>query len=363
MFRPLQIKRYLKLMGKRGFNAAAILHGAQIDAAQLDDPAYLIEIWQSQKVVSNMIELTGNQALGFEMGREFEFDDFGIVGYALMSSRNIRDIINLWMTFSHALVGVMLKIRLEEKDSTWRVSLAEIQPMGSLLRFCVEESLTIGQWIGVHVMGCPLQIASVELSFSEPEPAHRRLYETTFNSPIVFNARESALNVNYPPLEMSGRDRRDSELFALCQRHCQQVLGSISAKRPLAFRLRQIFLQSPDQIPGLDEIATMQNCSARTLKRRLEAEGVSYKKLVNEFRADLAREYLASTHFSNKEIAFLLGYSEVKSFLRAFQSWTGTSMTAFREQQQDAAQARLAGGGAGSSATATPGPPAGRDTD
>lgn len=332
MFRPTQVKRYLKLMKNRGLDEAAVLRGAQIQIEQLDDPSYLIEVWQSQRVVSNMIELTGNEALGFDVGREFEFDDFGIVGYALMSSRNIRDIINLWMAYSHALAGVMLKIRLEESGTTWRVALTEIQPMGSLLRFCVEESLTMGQWIGVHVMGCPLQIASVELSFPEPDRNARRLYEKTFNCPIVFDANESALNVIYPSLEMSRRDRRDSELFALCQRHCQQVLGSISAKRPLAFRLRQLFLQSPDQIPSLDEVAEMQSCSARTLKRRLALEGLSYKQLVNEFRFDLAREYLASTNFSNKEIAFLLGYSDVKSFLRAFQSWTGMSMSDFRKR-------------------------------
>ena len=332
MFRPIQIKRYLKLMQKRGFAHAAILSGAQISVEQLDDPGYLVEMWQSQKVVSNMIELTGNDALGFDLGRDFDFDDFGIVGYALMSSRNIRDIINLWMAFSHTLIGVMLKSRLEENGSAWRVVLSEIQPMGSLLRFSVEESLTLGQWIGVHVVGSPLQIASVELAYPAPGPAHRRQYEATFNSPIVFNARESALNVIYPSLEMGRHDRRDSELFNLCQRHCQQVLGSITAQRPLAFRLRQIFLQSPDHIPSLDAIAVMQHCSSRTLKRRLAVEGLHYKQLVNEFRADLAREYLGSTAFSNKEIAFLLGYGDVKSFLRAFKNWTGMPVTDFRER-------------------------------
>ncbi len=316
-------------MRQRGFAAEMVLAGSQIDAEKLDNPSYLIDVWQSQKVLSNMIRLTGNDALGFELGQEIEFADFGIVGYALMSSRSMRDVIKLWSSYCHSLVGVMLKIDLEEKPEEWRVTFIEVVPMGSLLRFCVEENLTFGQWIGESVVGQQICYSSVELAY--PPPPHRELYRKIFKTDqIVFDAPVSAVNVISPSIEIIAAENKSGELFEICQQYCQQVLRQITAERPLALQVRNHLLRNSGQIPGLDEIARKLNCSTRSLRRHLLAEGVTYQQLVNEFRCDLTKEYLKSSHLTNQEIAFLLGYQDVKAFLRAFKMWTGTTISAYR---------------------------------
>ena len=38
---------------------------------------------------------------------------------------------------------------------------------------------------------------------------------------------------------------------------------------------------------------------------------------------------------SSDEIAFLLGYQEINSFLRAFSAWTGMSITEYRKGDRD----------------------------
>ena len=40
-------------------------------------------------------------------------------------------------------------------------------------------------------------------------------------------------------------------------------------------------------------------------------------------REELARHYLVNTRYSSAEIAFLLGYNDPNSFIRAFHAWTG----------------------------------------
>ncbi len=338
MFRPTKIKHYIERMRHRGFAADAVLAGSRIERVKLDDPAYLIDIWQSQRVIANMIELTGNDALGIELGREIRFSDFGIVGYALMSSRSMRDVIRLWIAFSHSLIGVMLKIDLEEKPDEWRVTFSEVVPMGSLLRFCVEENLTFGQWIGESVVKQPIHYSKVELNYAAP--GHQDMYRQTFKGPIVFGAPITAVNVVSPSIEAKAPDQSDSELFQACQQYCHQVLRQITAERPLAFQLRSLFLRSSGQIPTLDEAAGKLHTSTRSLRRHLQMEGVSYQELINEFRCDLAKEYLKSSYLSNQEIGFLLGYQDPKAFLRAFKVWTGLTVSQYRlgkidQQPQD----------------------------
>lgn len=319
-------------MQQRGFAARAVLEGSQIDASRLDETSYLIDVWQSQKVLANMIRLTGNEALGFEMGQEIEFSDFGIVGYALMSSRSMRDVIKLWSSFCHSLVGVMLKIDVEEKPQEWRVTFSEVVPIGSLLRFCVEENMTFGQWIGESAVGQPIVYASVELAYPPPkQKAHRDHYKKIFKTDnIFFNAPVSAVNVSSPPIDVRAAQSKNNEHFEICQQYCQQVLRQITAERPLALQVRNLFLHNSGQIPSLEEVAKRLNCSTRSLRRHLLAEGVTYQQLVNEFRCDLTKEYLKSSHLTNQEIAFLLGYQDVKAFLRAFKAWTGKTISDYR---------------------------------
>jgi AraC-like DNA-binding protein len=71
--------------------------------------------------------------------------------------------------------------------------------------------------------------------------------------------------------------------------------------------------------------------SPRTLERRLKEHSVSYRDLVNETRKHYATGYLQAGRGSVTEIAFLLGYSEVSAFNRAFKRWTGLTPLAYRQ--------------------------------
>ena len=83
-----------------------------------------------------------------------------------------------------------------------------------------------------------------------------------------------------------------------------------------------------------DDVAEKLGLSKRTLQRKLMEENTSFQKQLNGTRELLARHYLRNTDMSSDEIAFLLGYQEINSFLRAFNIWTGMSITEFRRSGQ-----------------------------
>lgn len=85
--------------------------------------------------------------------------------------------------------------------------------------------------------------------------------------------------------------------------------------------------------PSFETIALNLNMSAQTLRRRLKVEGTSYPMIKDEIRRDLAIDYLLMTNRNITDISTVLGFSEPRSFTRAFKQWTGVSPSKYIQSQ------------------------------
>lgn len=90
----------------------------------------------------------------------------------------------------------------------------------------------------------------------------------------------------------------------------------------------------PGGMSTADDVAEKLGVSKRTLQRKLLDEDTSFQKQLNSTRELLAKNYLRNTDMSSDDIAFLLGYQEINSFLRAFNLWTGMSVSEYKRQQK-----------------------------
>ncbi|MGN1284451.1 MAG: helix-turn-helix domain-containing protein [Candidatus Limosilactobacillus intestinavium] len=81
----------------------------------------------------------------------------------------------------------------------------------------------------------------------------------------------------------------------------------------------------------IDDVAQKLGYSKRTLQRKLSSENTTFQKQLNSVREVLAKNYLRSTDMTASDIAYLLGYQELNSFLRAFSSWTGKSISEYKK--------------------------------
>ena len=87
--------------------------------------------------------------------------------------------------------------------------------------------------------------------------------------------------------------------------------------------------------PKLAQVAGRIAIGPRTLQRRLNDYDVDFKTLVDDTRRRFALNYLRDRRHTLAEIAYLLGYSEVSAFNRAFRRWTGTTPQVFRGRRRD----------------------------
>jgi len=80
----------------------------------------------------------------------------------------------------------------------------------------------------------------------------------------------------------------------------------------------------------MGRVAELLNLSRRTLQRRLEDEGTSFKAVLDDTRRELANRLIHDRLMTLGEIAYLLGFSETSSFSRACRRWTGVSPSQLR---------------------------------
>ena len=80
----------------------------------------------------------------------------------------------------------------------------------------------------------------------------------------------------------------------------------------------------------LADVASALHLSERTLARKLEHEGTSFKNLLEDLRRRLALRYVGDSDLAFSEIAFLLGFSQVAAFHRAFKRWTDQTPLEYR---------------------------------
>ena len=88
----------------------------------------------------------------------------------------------------------------------------------------------------------------------------------------------------------------------------------------------------PSGDPGIESIAITLGLTPRTLQRHLKDEGTSYRDLRDFFRRTMACQLLSNPKIPIKEIAFLLGYQDLKAFYRAFRRWENHSPMDYRKR-------------------------------
>ena len=83
---------------------------------------------------------------------------------------------------------------------------------------------------------------------------------------------------------------------------------------------------------SVDDVCRMLGMSRRTLQRKLKDEDTSFQQQLNHTRELLTKNYLRNTKLSSEDIAYLLGYQDLNSFYRAFNLWTGKSITEYKAE-------------------------------
>ncbi len=269
--------------------------------------------------------------LGLYIGQAMHTASYGILGYLMLVSENLRTSLSCTQTFSLQL-GSYFRSELIEYDDQAQWRCHDYHGDADLLAFNLDICLS-SYW----------RLIQTVLTSNEPPLAvhlkqdnlpYLAAYEAVFKCPIVLCAEFDGL-----VFERAALDRplnfQNATSFKMATQHCQGIEdGLIKSMQQLwSAKVKQLLQQDLNRFIRIDDVADSCFVSQRTLRRYLKNEDTTFQMLLDDVRSERAMYFLQQDNVRLQQIAEALGYSEVAAFRSAFKRWTGQSLAAFRQQQ------------------------------
>lgn len=265
-------------------------------------------------------------AIGLRAGRCFHPSQLGALGYAMLASESLRDSLNRIHRFMRVLNDKGY-FELAERDGH---VVCEIDTHLESINPAVRDDVQLS----ILVMLCRINAGQgfnpVHLRTKRPAPKDPGPWEDFHRCPIVFGAEQNEMSITQAQADQT-LPSANKVIAEMNDRIVIQRLAELDRDN-IPGRVRAAIM---DQLPSghiSDEsVAEALHMTPRTLHRRLKVDGESFRTLLKDVRRDLARQYVADDTLTLTEVTFLLGFSEMSSFSRAFKNWYGHSPSAARQ--------------------------------
>jgi AraC-like DNA-binding protein len=284
---------------------------------------------QQLRILDNGRRMLGVPEFGLRLGRRLDPSAHGPLGYLALSSPDLMTALESLRDFLPSRLSlVSLDVELEEDwlNCVLSIKVQANRDESRILQECF--ALTI-QSFAESILGGELRDARIELAHEQP--AYYAVYRDYLHSLVEF-AR--ARNVFRLPAGLARIPNAsgDPDAYAMAQALCFKLLAQVPASAlSTGDRVRRLLLSSTPGSVTEAEVAGAMFVSRRTLARRLEAEGTSYRAIRDKLLSELAARHLRESGLTVEALAALLGYSDTAAFRKAFRRWYGTSPSAFRE--------------------------------
>jgi AraC-like DNA-binding protein len=273
---------------------------------------------------------TDDPGLGLKLGTEDRVERYDPIRITALSARSFGDALQRMARYKQLTCPE--EIRVVERANECTVQFVWLQAHEKEPAFLVDMCFAWIVTIASRGVGRHLSPKRVEF---QRTPAHREMYEAHFCCPIKFKANQNVLTFSKAAMELPFVTY-NAELLAVVAPQLEAELAEQLGHKTFSEQAKAILKRLlAGQRPGIQDLARELHLSTRTLQRRLTEQGITFQRLLEEARHELARHYLLHSSLELNQTAYLLGYEDANSFFRAFHHWEGTSPGQWRQLQKN----------------------------
>ncbi|MBE0484290.1 MAG: AraC family transcriptional regulator ligand-binding domain-containing protein [Bacterioplanes sp.] len=270
-----------------------------------------------------------DRSMGLVLGQFVTPEHLGALGHLVVTSETLAEALQAFQYHQRLLHdGDRVEVLLRDGQLMLRWS----KEYGASQRLS-DEVLIMGLLSFIRIMTGRTELMATEVHFTFSEPDISVGYESVL-APVVFYQQHFTAMVfplNFLSFPVSCHD---PALHWRMQQQVDSMLAVLPETSSFATRLCQLLLKAiPRGCATQVWVCRQLHVSERTLFRRLQPFGLTFKRLLLETRMQLAQSYLCEADLSLAEIALLLGYSEQSAFTRAFKRQVGLTPTEYQRRQ------------------------------
>lgn len=325
---PGSIRLLVEFGRRHGLAEAQLLARSGLKAAQLDDPLVEVEPEQELRVITNLVDLLGDQPLlGIRVGWEYGITTYGVWGFALLCGQTIGEAMALALRYL-PLTYAFCPISARPMGGQMAVLFEDPVAPAAIRPFIIQRDMAAASRLIRSLLGEERPLGRFLYRGPRPTAAHDGL-PASWNIAIEYDSPHNALLFD-PAYLTIPLPLGNPLTSATCEQLCADLLQRRRSRRATSALVRLHLGASGGQLPDLPELARRLYMSERSLRRRLRAEGTSFSDLLAEVRMERANDLLHAGTHSIAQIADALGYSDQSAFSQAYKRWHGIPPSASR---------------------------------
>lgn len=323
-------------LARCGVNVEALLKelGLNFEHVKNQTTPYPTHKWC--KLLDEAVRQTGDPNLGLKANLDSDFADYGPLGFAILNAKNLDQALSVMFSYIKIVQsGIEISSRVSKGKCTLALKITDWRT--PIHRTTIDWFISFGVSFIRTWCGPDWSPQEIHLMYSEPDDTET--YQRVIGSPIFFSRHSNCLIFSANILKKV-KANADPRLFEILRNDLDRLFNHMTSETDSRLELvaevqTEIAQQICRGVPSIEQVSEQLNVSTRTLQRHLAEKGYTFKDIVDSTRKEMAINYLESSPYSLIDIAFLLGYSEMGTFSRAFRRWTNMTPTAYRKQMND----------------------------
>lgn len=260
-------------------------------------------------------------AIGLHLFGLFTAQDWHVIAHLAQFCADVRQAIHCWVRYA-PLAADTDAFALIEEGEVVAVEL-RIDAPEPLNRYLVEHYAVMA--VTQLRRGTGESLQPLRSCFTHARPAYHQHYREWFGQSIEFGSAWTRLYFDSATLDLPLLGRHAGLVDLLTQEldrrlaRLRQLSGWAAKAASIARRLLE-----HGEVPALESVAERLHQSSRTLRRRLAEQGMNFRELLDQVRAEL-EQHLELQGESRTRIAERLGYADLAAYLHARKRWTATA--------------------------------------
>ena len=292
------------------------------------------------ELLNQGVSLTNNSLFGFELGKDIQAKDYGVLGYLIESCENLAQAIGALTRFDALVADIgATSVFFESEDAR-----VEWVPKSSDCKQMVLRNTTA--WVATvyKILGSTCQLNAITFTFPLSSLEKDTLAQW-FNCKVVDCARTNAIIFPLHLLRVPFTSENKA-MFSALMRVTEKELNECHGERFAQLNKRHFspnphediahkvvsLLKANPALKGCDQkrMAEALFISPRTLQRKLKQSNTSFQQILDSERKSRLDDLLKQ--YSIADTADLLGFQEQSSFTHAFKKWFSTTPLKYQKQ-------------------------------